>query len=102
MKINRSRQFKINLANYESYSFGASVSVDHKDFGHSDEDVIDLSDDAQEILVNQMNVYCNVMLAEIMKEEILAADAMTDEKKSIVKHLVTAFGQPTNPPTKKD
>jgi len=42
-----------------------------------------------------MNTYCDQMLAQIMREEIVAADAMTDEKKSIVKHLIKTT-QPAN------
>ncbi len=87
MRISRTRHIKANLGNYESFDFGATVTVDHNDLGISDEQLSKLSPEKHEELVNNLSEFCQATLEVLMEGEIKAAADMSMESKSIVKHL---------------
>lgn len=43
MILRRSRRFTVQMAEYETYSFGADVEMSHKDLGVSDEELATMS-----------------------------------------------------------
>jgi hypothetical protein len=69
------------MGNFESFEFGATVTMDHSDLGYTDQeareiDPIDLATDITELVMT--------VLTDLLRDEIVEAAGFTDEDKSFL------------------
>lgn len=81
MRISRTRSIKVNMGNYESFEFGASVTMDHNDLGYSDEEAREI--DPKDLATDITDLVLEV-LHDQLRLEVAEAAALTDEDKSFV------------------
>ncbi len=82
MRISRTRGFKLNMGNYESYEFGASVTLDHNDLGLSDQEVLSTDSDW---LATALTEKVIEILNHQLKDELREAAELTDRKSFILR-----------------
>jgi hypothetical protein len=81
VRISRTRHFKINLGNYESYEFGSSVTLEHGDIGLTDEEAHETPPTK---LAGMLTDACLGILNDQLAEEIEDARNMTKAEKTIL------------------
>lgn len=65
MRLSRTRGFRTNIGNYESFDFSASVTLDHMDLGYTDEDRPDIAVLEEELTEAVMGILDRQLYAEI-------------------------------------
>lgn len=80
MIISRRRDLKVSMGNYESYAFGASVTLSHTDLGYSDEEV----QQYLEAVPVELTEMCERLLTDLLKQEVRDAQDLTEEKRSFI------------------
>jgi hypothetical protein len=91
MIVKRERTLTVNLGNYESYKFGASVEMSHHDMGKTDDEVRALSDDEFSTLESELSAAVTASLNNLIAEDIADARNLTTDKKSIVMAFASAI-----------
>lgn len=81
MRIERHRRMTVNLGQFESYVFGASVAVEHGDLGYTDAQAHAMP---AELLAQEITHVCLQILTEQLADEIEDAAGMTREQKSVL------------------
>lgn len=84
MRISLTRQLKVNLGNYESYSFGATVTVDIGDVGTPEQDWPLLSPEDQNAQRIEMHDLAEEWLDRLLIADIESAQGITEEDRSVV------------------
>lgn len=85
MRITQNKKFTVNLGEYESYSFGAEVSVDTEEYPDSTPE--------------QLSDLCGRLLEDQLVESVQEASELTRNKKSIFYGATTV---PTSYDTSKN
>lgn len=88
MIIRRERRYTVNMAQYESYSFGAGVEMSHHDLGVSDSELAAMDEAEHKEVVDSLTAAVLNTLAEQLQDEIADATALTENQKSF---LIRAF-----------
>lgn len=102
MNINRTRQFRVDMGDYESYQFGASVTLGHGDLGYTDEDLVEMSDDERKELQKELTRKILKVLDEQLIQEIKDSAELTENKKSfLLRSFTTAASTSTSTSKKK-
>lgn len=86
MRITRQRDLKINLGNFESMSFGCSVTMGHGDIGYTDAEALALCQDdgGTAVLAGEIAEAVLEVLNCQLIEEINDARELTTEDKSVI------------------
>lgn len=94
MQISRSREFKANIDNYESFPVFVSVTVNHQDLGYTDEEWRELmAQDDQESLdaIDDLKDLAETLVGEQLRDEVERVNTLrtgTDAKrKSVLGHV---------------
>lgn len=93
MKLSRTRGMTVNLGNFESLRFEASVTLDHGDLYSDDADCPDLME-----LAAELSAACLMILNDQLIEEIRDARELTSEDKSFI---IASFTEQRRPRTPK-
>lgn len=92
MRLSRNRFFKVNMGNYESYSFGATVEATHHDVGLSDEEAYADPDKAMQVITDWVMTQLNNQLVE----EIQETTEVTEEQRSYLLRLLGEAPKPAS------
>jgi hypothetical protein len=87
--IRRSRRYTVQMAPYETYSFGADVEMSNNDIGVSDDDILKMDDDEFQSTKQGLTHFVLEELNNQLHDEIMDATTLTDNRKS---YLLKAFG----------
>lgn len=108
MRISLNRQLKVNLGNYESYTFGATVTLDHGDLGYTDTEVQEgVRTEGNEFLdtvVKEAQDKAEDVLDRLLIADITSSREITEEDRSIVLRAFTSQGsdpEPTDRPARR-
>lgn len=82
MIIRRSRRFTVNMGNYESYTFGAEVEMEHHDLGISDAKLLTI--DREALKAKLTKAVLDELEAQLL-EEVSEAQQLSKEKRSFIK-----------------
>lgn len=84
MRISLTRQLKVNLGNYESYQFGATVTVDIGDIGLADQEWSTLNSAERDEFTRLMHDLAEEWLDRLLIADIESAQGITEEDRSVV------------------
>jgi len=105
MRLSKTRNFKLNMGNYESYQFSATPTVDHGDLGYTDEEVRERSKKEgvkfREQLSRELNDELERLIELLILEDIATSRDLTEENRSMVRRALfqEEDQQPTPPAT---
>lgn len=83
-RIRRHRELKVNMGDYESYTFGADVTLSHHDFGVTDDALAEMKDDEREELQEEITVAVLHMINDQLKTEVADATHLTNYQRSFL------------------
>ena len=99
MRISRTRHLKVNMGTYESYEFGATVTLDWDDIDLADRE--ELADAPLAERTALLTGYVVQTLDAQLVQEIEDSVELTDEEKSFVLLLAQPNKEPARRPRKK-
>jgi hypothetical protein len=89
MIIRRERRYTVNMAQYESYNFGAAVELSHHDLGISDAALVKTTLEQRKDIAKKLTAKVLAELATQLSQEIEDACELTSNQKSFLRK---AFG----------
>lgn len=81
MRVHRSRQFRVNMGNYEHQELGASLTVDPEDVWG--DDLVGMPTDPRE-RAQALNAFAFEMITAFLKPELAEAAELSQAKESIL------------------
>lgn len=98
MIIRKERKFIVRMAEYETYTFGADVTVGPEDLGYTPEAVAQLTDDEHEELLNAQVDLLETTLMELVRRDIEESASLTPSRKSYIRSIFLDEPQSPEPP----
>ena len=78
MRLYRSREYTVDMGHYEKYKFAVGVTLSHQDFGYTDDDLVQLSEEESAQLAQDMKAAAEEEMERNLSEEIAKAQRNTE------------------------
>lgn len=84
MRVRKHRELKVNMGEYESFDFGADVTMSNHDFGYTDDTWAALTEDERNDIAEVMLKELDIMLSDLMVQEVKDATYLTNYQRSFI------------------
>lgn len=97
--IRKGRTFGVRMAEFETFTFRADVTISHYDMGFTDEALAALSDTEHEDMLASMVDLIEITLVELLRRDIEEAANLTETRKDYIKSIF--LDEPQTPDSPK-
>lgn len=95
MQLTRERRFTIQMQQFETYQFGATVTMDHHDIGYSDENLAECDMDELGTVRAELTEAVLKELDEQLLQEVKDSAEITKNRKSYILRFLGIEETPT-------